>query len=244
MKYQPLYFKGTEGVVELTQWFERMETVFYISNCYMENKIKFSTFTLLAGALAWWNSHVRTIGHDVTYLMTWTDLKKKMTDKYFPRNKMKKIEAELWNLKVKGTDVIGYNQCFQELALLCVRMFPEESDKVERTRGSSMTLPETIRTNNNIDKKTRGRTLAGFTLRDQVKRNNMGDLNLYAQSATITMTVYVLQNATNATKLAILLVTVGVPSMPTLLTTKRALGRVKGLLASSVEFSDTSRGNV
>ncbi|GJW87907.1 putative reverse transcriptase domain-containing protein [Tanacetum coccineum] len=56
----------------------------------------------------------------------------------------------------------------------------------------------------------------------------MGDLNLYAQSATITMTVYVLQNATNATKLAILLVTVGVPSMPTLLTTKRALGRVGG----------------
>ncbi|GKE82243.1 hypothetical protein Tco_1552243, partial [Tanacetum coccineum] len=28
MKCQPLYFKGTEGVVELTQWFERMETVF------------------------------------------------------------------------------------------------------------------------------------------------------------------------------------------------------------------------
>ncbi|GKC01223.1 hypothetical protein Tco_0987359 [Tanacetum coccineum] len=28
MKCKPLYFKGTEGVVELTQWFERMETVF------------------------------------------------------------------------------------------------------------------------------------------------------------------------------------------------------------------------
>ncbi|GJW79801.1 hypothetical protein Tco_0143776 [Tanacetum coccineum] len=26
MKCKPLYFKGTEGVVELTQWFERMET--------------------------------------------------------------------------------------------------------------------------------------------------------------------------------------------------------------------------
>ncbi|GJS88238.1 putative reverse transcriptase domain-containing protein [Tanacetum coccineum] len=49
-----------------------------------------------------------------------------------PMNEMKKLEAELWNLKVKGTDVIGYNQRFQELALLCVRMFPEESDKIER----------------------------------------------------------------------------------------------------------------
>nr|GFC48560.1 hypothetical protein [Tanacetum cinerariifolium] len=37
MKCQPLYFKGTEGVVELTQWFERMETVFRISNCLAEN---------------------------------------------------------------------------------------------------------------------------------------------------------------------------------------------------------------
>ncbi|GJW86224.1 putative reverse transcriptase domain-containing protein [Tanacetum coccineum] len=88
MKCQPLYFKGTEGVVELTQWFERMETVFRISNCSVDNQIKFSTCTLLA-----------------------------------------------------GTDVIGYSQRFQELALLCVRMFPEESDKVERYVGG---LPDMI----------------------------------------------------------------------------------------------------
>ncbi|GJY80881.1 putative reverse transcriptase domain-containing protein, partial [Tanacetum coccineum] len=141
MKCQPLNFKGTEGVVELIQWFEKMETVFSISNCSVENQIKFSTCTLLAGALTWWNSHVRTVGHDVAYAMTWTDLKKKMTDKYCPRGEIKKLEAELWNLKVKGTDVIGYNQRFQELALLCVRMFPEESDKIERYVGG---LPDMI----------------------------------------------------------------------------------------------------
>ncbi|GJW86838.1 reverse transcriptase domain-containing protein [Tanacetum coccineum] len=101
-------------------------------NCSVENQIKFSTCTLLAGALTWWNSHVLTVSHDVAYAMTWADLRKKMTDKYWPRNEMKKLEAELWNLKVKGTNVIGYNQRFQELALLCVRMFSEESDKIER----------------------------------------------------------------------------------------------------------------
>ncbi|GJR36802.1 putative reverse transcriptase domain-containing protein [Tanacetum coccineum] len=63
-----------------------------------------------------------------------------MTDKYCPRNKMKKLEAELWNLKVKGTDVLGYNQRFQELALLCVRMFPEESDKIERYVGGLLDM--------------------------------------------------------------------------------------------------------
>ncbi|GKA00022.1 putative reverse transcriptase domain-containing protein [Tanacetum coccineum] len=44
---------------------------------------------------------MKTVGHDVVYAMTWTDLKKKMTDKYCPRGEIKKLEAELWNLKVK-----------------------------------------------------------------------------------------------------------------------------------------------
>ncbi|GJV91744.1 putative reverse transcriptase domain-containing protein [Tanacetum coccineum] len=55
-----------------------------------------------------------------------------MTDKYFPRGEIKKLEIKIWNLKVKGTDVESYTQRFQELALLCGRMFPEESDKVEK----------------------------------------------------------------------------------------------------------------
>ncbi|GJT90132.1 hypothetical protein Tco_1078977 [Tanacetum coccineum] len=86
-----LYFRLTmgysEGVVELNQWFERMESVFRNKQLSMENQIQIFYF---------------------------------------------KLEAELWNLKVIGTDVVKYNQRFQELALLCVRMFPEESDKIER----------------------------------------------------------------------------------------------------------------
>nr|GEU74345.1 hypothetical protein [Tanacetum cinerariifolium] len=105
MKCQPLNLKGTEGVVELTKWLEKMETMFCISNCSMENQTKFSTCTLLG------------------------NLKKKITNKYCPRGEMKKLESELWNLRVKSIDVVSYNQCFQELALLCVRMFPEESYK-------------------------------------------------------------------------------------------------------------------
>ncbi|GJW22346.1 putative reverse transcriptase domain-containing protein [Tanacetum coccineum] len=105
MKYKPLYFKGTKGVIELTQWFKRMETVFRISSYTVENQIKFATCTLLGSALTWWNSHVRTVGHNVTYAMTWTNLKKKMIDKYCPRGEIKKLEVEMWNLKVKGTNV-------------------------------------------------------------------------------------------------------------------------------------------
>ncbi|GJW13006.1 DNA-directed DNA polymerase [Tanacetum coccineum] len=55
-----------------------------------------------------------------------------MTDKYCPRGEIKKLDIELWNLKVKGTDVVSYTQRFQELALMCGRMFPKESDEVEK----------------------------------------------------------------------------------------------------------------
>ncbi|GJS10282.1 putative reverse transcriptase domain-containing protein [Tanacetum coccineum] len=92
----------------------------------------FSTCTLLGSALTWWNSHVKTVDHDVAYAMTWTNLKKKMTDKYCPRGEVKKLEGEMWNLKVKGTDVVSYNQRFQELALMCARMFLEELDKIDK----------------------------------------------------------------------------------------------------------------
>ncbi|GJT24107.1 hypothetical protein Tco_0894044 [Tanacetum coccineum] len=58
-------------------------------------------------------------------------LKKMMTIKYCPRGEIKKLEIELWNLKVKGTDVASYTLHFQELALMCGRMFHEESEEVE-----------------------------------------------------------------------------------------------------------------
>ncbi|GKB63648.1 reverse transcriptase domain-containing protein [Tanacetum coccineum] len=58
---------STEGVAGLSQWFERIEYVFHISNCAVENQVKFATCTLHSVALTWWNTHVKTVGHDVAY---------------------------------------------------------------------------------------------------------------------------------------------------------------------------------
>ncbi|GKA63033.1 putative reverse transcriptase domain-containing protein [Tanacetum coccineum] len=69
LKCQPLNFKGTKGVVRLTQWFDRMELVFHISNCTVKNQVKYASCTLLGNALTWWNSHVKTVGHDAAYGM-------------------------------------------------------------------------------------------------------------------------------------------------------------------------------
>ncbi|GJX04001.1 reverse transcriptase domain-containing protein [Tanacetum coccineum] len=140
----PLNFKGTEGVVVLSQWFERIESVFHISNCAPENQVKFATCTFIGNALTWWNSHKKAVTQEVAYAMDWKALKKLMTVKYCPRGEIKKLEIELWNLKVKGTDIPSYTLRFQELALMCGRMFPEESDEVEKYVSG---LPDLIRGN-------------------------------------------------------------------------------------------------
>ncbi|GJY78380.1 reverse transcriptase domain-containing protein [Tanacetum coccineum] len=51
-------------------------------------RVKFATCTLMGTALTWWNSHARTVTNEVAYAMTWSDLKKKMTTKYCPRNEI------------------------------------------------------------------------------------------------------------------------------------------------------------
>ncbi|GKA37411.1 putative reverse transcriptase domain-containing protein [Tanacetum coccineum] len=150
LKCKPHNFSGTEGIVGLTRWFEKMETVFNISNCPLKYQVKYATCTLQDSALTWWNSHKRTIGVEAAYAMNWVELMKLMTEVYCPRNEIQKMETELWNLTVKGNDLTAYTQRFQELILLCTRMVPDEEDRVER-------LQDAIRIANQLmDKKVQG----------------------------------------------------------------------------------------
>nr|GEX81180.1 retrotransposon protein, putative, Ty3-gypsy subclass [Tanacetum cinerariifolium] len=129
MKCQPLNFKGTEGVVGLTRWTEKMESVFQIIGCAIENQVKCATCTLLDAALTWWNSQIRSLGPDA-YLMTCEVLKKKMTEKYCPQGEIKKLEIELWNLKVKENNVPAYTGRFQEPTLICTKFVADETEKI------------------------------------------------------------------------------------------------------------------
>ncbi|GJW71486.1 putative reverse transcriptase domain-containing protein [Tanacetum coccineum] len=86
---------------------------------------------VVGAALTWWNGQIRTLGHEA-YSMTWEVLKKKMTDKYCPQGEIKKLEIELWNLKVKGNDVPTYTERFQELTLICTKYVANETEKVDK----------------------------------------------------------------------------------------------------------------
>nr|GEV57637.1 reverse transcriptase domain-containing protein [Tanacetum cinerariifolium] len=72
--------KGTEGVVKLARWFEKMELVFHISNCPPKYQVKYASCTLQKGALTWWNAHKRTIRTEAAYTLTWIELRKSHVD--------------------------------------------------------------------------------------------------------------------------------------------------------------------
>nr|GEX30056.1 reverse transcriptase domain-containing protein [Tanacetum cinerariifolium] len=99
---QPFYFNGTEGAVGLIRWFERTESVFSHSNCVEENKVTFAIGTLTDDALSWWNAYAQPIRIEQANRITWTELKKLLTNKYCPRTEVKKMEDEFYNLVVKG----------------------------------------------------------------------------------------------------------------------------------------------
>ncbi|GJT53865.1 putative reverse transcriptase domain-containing protein [Tanacetum coccineum] len=121
-----------------------MGLVFHISGCAINNQVKFATCTLRGAALTWWNGHMRTLGHDAAYAMTWGTLKKKLTDKYCPKGEIKKLKIKLWNLRVRGNDVVAYTQRFQELALMCTKFLADETKKVDKYISG---LPDNIHGN-------------------------------------------------------------------------------------------------
>nr|GEV85753.1 reverse transcriptase domain-containing protein [Tanacetum cinerariifolium] len=132
MKCQPLNFKEIEGVVRLIRWFEKIETVFHISNCPEKYQVKYATCTLLNSALTWRNSHKRTVGTEAALFMSWRELMTLLVEVYCPRNEIQWMKSELWNLTMKNNDLAAYTQIFQELTMMCTKMVLEEEDQIDK----------------------------------------------------------------------------------------------------------------
>ncbi|GKD02609.1 reverse transcriptase domain-containing protein [Tanacetum coccineum] len=141
---QPFYLNGTEGAVGLIRWFERIESVFSRSRCVKESKVTFATSTLTDNALSRWNAYAQPMGIEQANRITWTELKRLLTNKYYPRTKIRKMEEELYNLIVKGNDLKPYVRRFQELTVLCPNMVPNNDKLLEAFIGG---LPRSIEGN-------------------------------------------------------------------------------------------------
>ncbi|GJY90400.1 putative reverse transcriptase domain-containing protein [Tanacetum coccineum] len=82
-----------------------------------------------------------SMGIDAANGTPWAEVRKWMTEEFCPRSVLQRLEQELYNLKLKGTDIDGYTNRFHELALLCPRMVEPEQVKVEQyIRGLSKNI--------------------------------------------------------------------------------------------------------
>ncbi|GKF42229.1 reverse transcriptase domain-containing protein, partial [Tanacetum coccineum] len=106
--------------------------------------ITFATGTLTDDALSWWNAYAQPAGVDQANQITWTELKRLLTNKYCPRIEVRKMEDELYNLNVKGNDLKPYVRRFQELAVLRSNMVPNTEKLLEAFIGG---LPRSIERN-------------------------------------------------------------------------------------------------
>nr|GEV36906.1 hypothetical protein [Tanacetum cinerariifolium] len=101
-------------------------------DCKERDKVKFATATLQGRALTLWNGRIASIGIDAANGTLWTEVRKWMTEEFFSRSVLQRLEQELYNLKLRGTDIDGYTNRFHELALLCPRMVEPKQVKVEQ----------------------------------------------------------------------------------------------------------------
>ncbi|GJZ41240.1 putative reverse transcriptase domain-containing protein [Tanacetum coccineum] len=54
----PKEYDGKGGVVVLTQWIEKMESVQDMSGCSIDQKVKYTAGSFMGKALTWWNSQI------------------------------------------------------------------------------------------------------------------------------------------------------------------------------------------
>nr|GEY99257.1 hypothetical protein [Tanacetum cinerariifolium] len=71
-------------------------------------------------------TRIAFMGIDAANGTLWTELRKLKTEEFCPRSVLQRLEQELYNLKLKGTDIDGYTNRFHELTLLCPRMVEPE----------------------------------------------------------------------------------------------------------------------
>nr|GEW90689.1 hypothetical protein [Tanacetum cinerariifolium] len=110
------------GVVVLTRWIEKMESVQDMSDCSIDQKVKYVASSFVGKALAWWNSKIRTLCQEVVASMSWNDFKLMMIEEFFPSYEMQKLETELRNHVMVGAGHAAYTNRFHELARLIHRM--------------------------------------------------------------------------------------------------------------------------
>ncbi|GKB03637.1 putative reverse transcriptase domain-containing protein [Tanacetum coccineum] len=180
----PKEYDGKGGVVVLTHWIEKMESVHDMSGCSVDQKVKYTAGSFVGKALMWWNSQIRTLSREVAVSMSWNDFKFMMIQEFYPSHEMQKLESELWNHVMVGAGHAAYTDRFHELARLVPHLVTPESRMIERyvyglapqIRGMvAATEPKTIQKAVQISGALTDEAVRNGSIKKVEKRGNMGE---------------------------------------------------------------------
>nr|GFA24452.1 reverse transcriptase domain-containing protein [Tanacetum cinerariifolium] len=114
----PKEYDDKEGAVVLTRWIEKMESMYDMSGCNVDKKVKYIAGSFVGKALTWWNIQIHTLSQEVSVSMSWNDFKFMMIQEFCPSHEMQKLESELWNHAMVRAGHVVYTDRFHELARL------------------------------------------------------------------------------------------------------------------------------
>ncbi|GJY05663.1 reverse transcriptase domain-containing protein [Tanacetum coccineum] len=158
---QPFYYHVNGGSVGASfRMLKGTKSIFSHSNCAEENKVTFATGTLTNDALSWWNAYTQPNGIEQANKITWTELKRLLT-----------------------------NKRFQELAVLCPNMIANTEKLMEvfigglpRSIKGNVTKHNSMqRTNDHKQKFDDRRNTTNNNNNHQSNRNNSNRNNNYRQ---------------------------------------------------------------
>ncbi|GJR47942.1 reverse transcriptase domain-containing protein [Tanacetum coccineum] len=129
-KVQENEYDGKGGVVVLTRWIKKMESVQDMSS--IDQKVKYTAGSFMGKALTWWNSQICTLSQEVAVTMSWNDFKFMMIEEFCPSHEIQRLETKFWNHVMVGGGHDAYTDRFHELARLVPHLVTSESRKIER----------------------------------------------------------------------------------------------------------------
>ncbi|GKA77026.1 retrotransposon protein, putative, ty3-gypsy subclass [Tanacetum coccineum] len=180
----PKEYDGKGGVVALTRWIEKMESVHDMSGCSIDQKVKYTAGSFVSKALTWWNSQIRTLSQEVVVSMSWNDFKCMMIQEFYPSHEMQKLESELWNHAMVGAGHAAYTNRFHELDRLVPHLVTPESRMIKRyvyglaplIRGMVVaTEPKSMQMAVQISGVLTDEAVRNGTIKKAEKRGNVGE---------------------------------------------------------------------
>nr|GEU41116.1 putative reverse transcriptase domain-containing protein [Tanacetum cinerariifolium] len=127
------------------------------------------------------------ISREVANGRPWTEVKQVMTDEFCPTEEVKRLEDELRHLKLRDMNIAAYTERFNELALLCPDVVPNEKKKVELYIKGLSKIIKGNNNNNNSHNRGNYRNNNHHNQNNNRRQNNVRDLTT-AQNAGVNQT--------------------------------------------------------